>query len=94
MHLSLDAQRSALASLVQKLDLPVDHVERVSCGHSAQVESGARIKTFVPIVVAGRLRAELRRQRRAREVVEPEPSTRRACPGSVRIIPSFRSGSP
>jgi hypothetical protein len=60
-----DPPRTALESLAQELNVPVDEVERVYRAQVRAVEAGARIKNFVPVIVASRVRSELRKQRRS-----------------------------
>lgn len=60
-----DPQRSAIESLAKELGVPVEQVERVYRAQVRAVETGARIKNFVPVIVASRVRSELRRQRRS-----------------------------
>jgi len=61
-----ESRKAAVGSLARELDLPVEQVERVYAQESARIEADARIKTFVPVVVASRVRAELRRQQQNR----------------------------
>jgi len=61
---ALDPPRTAMESLALELDLPVEEVERVYRAEARAVEAGARIKSFVPVIVARRVRSELRRQQR------------------------------
>lgn len=60
-----DAPRAALESLAQELGVPFEQVERVYREESRAVEAGARIRNFVPVIVASRVRSELRRQQRS-----------------------------
>jgi hypothetical protein len=53
-----------MESLARELNVPVDEVERVYRAEARAVEAGARIKNFVPVIIASRVRSELRRQQR------------------------------
>jgi hypothetical protein len=61
---AFDPPRTAMESLALELDLPVEEVERVYRAEARAVEADARIKNFVPVIVARRVRSELRRQQR------------------------------
>jgi hypothetical protein len=63
---SSDALRTTVVNLAQEFDLPFDHVERLYFEQSSLIEKGARITTYVPVIVASRVRAELQRQRYSR----------------------------
>jgi len=63
-HRALDPPRTAMESLARELNVPVDEVERVYRAEARAVEAGARIKNFVPVIIASRVRSELRRQQR------------------------------
>ncbi len=56
-------QHAAVESLARELNLPFEQVERVYIEQVRQIEATARIKTFVGVIVANRVRAELRQQR-------------------------------
>jgi hypothetical protein len=60
-----DSSRLAMESLAQELDVPLEQVERVYRAETRAVEAGARIRNFVPVIVAGRVRSSLRKQRRS-----------------------------
>ena len=52
-----------IGSLARELDLPFEQVGRVFNEEAARIEATARIKTFVGVIVASRVRAALRQQR-------------------------------
>ena len=52
-------------SLARELELPFEQVKRVFKEEACKIEATARIKTFVGVIVASRVRTELRQQRRA-----------------------------
>jgi hypothetical protein len=62
---SIDPPRKAIESLAQELNVPVEQVERVYRAQARAVDAGARIKNFVPVIVASRVRSEIRRQQRS-----------------------------
>lgn len=55
----------AIESLARELDLPLEQVEKVYREQAAAIEADARIKQFVPVLVARRVRSELRREKTA-----------------------------
>ena len=61
---AIAADRAAVDALARELNLPVEQVERVYAAEASRIEAGARITTFVSVIVAGRVRSELRRQQR------------------------------
>lgn len=56
---------AVIDSLARELELPFEQVERVFNEEACKIEATARIKTYVGVIVASRVRTELRRQRRA-----------------------------
>jgi hypothetical protein len=54
--------QATIEALARELDLPFEQVASVYRRQVAALESGARIKNFVPILVSQRVRQELRRQ--------------------------------
>ena len=56
---------AAIDSLARELELPFEQVERVFNEEAGKIEATARSKTFVGVIVASRVRTELRQQRRA-----------------------------
>ena len=61
-------QHAVVESLARELDLPFEQVERVYIDQARQIEPNARIKTFVGVIVASRVRAELRKQQAVTEL--------------------------
>jgi hypothetical protein len=59
------SESTAIRSLARELDLPFERVERVFNEEAAKIEATARIKTFVGVIVASRVRAALRQQQPA-----------------------------
>jgi hypothetical protein len=55
-----EQQRSMVVALARELDLPVEQVTRVYEQEAASIDATARIRTFVPVLVASRVRARLR----------------------------------
>lgn len=58
------ADRAAVDALARELNLPVERVEAVYAAEASRIEADARIMTFVAVIIAGRVRSELRRQQR------------------------------
>jgi len=56
---------AVIDSLARELELPFEQVERVFNEEASKIEATARINTFVGVIVASRVRTELRQQRRA-----------------------------
>lgn len=48
--------------LARELKMPFEQVERVYLEEASRIEAAARIKSFLPVLLASRVRAELRRQ--------------------------------
>jgi len=65
-RVTTDSTHPIVLSLARELDLPPEHVARVYRDEASRIEAGARIKTFVSVIVASRVRAELRRQQSSR----------------------------
>ena len=63
-EVSIDPAIAAVKVLARELEMPVEQVERVYRAEASKIEAEARIWTFVPVIVASRVRAELLRQRR------------------------------
>jgi Protein of unknown function (DUF3562). len=61
-QVTADPANAIVRSLALELDMPAEHVAHVYRAEAVKIEAEARIKTFVPIIIAGRVRAELRRQ--------------------------------
>lgn len=61
-----DWPRAALESLAQELGVPIEQVESVYRKEASTFEATARIKHFVPVLIASHVRNELRRQQRRR----------------------------
>jgi len=61
------SKSAVIDSLARELDLPFDQVERVFDEETCKIEATARILTFVGVIVASRVRAELRQQKAATE---------------------------
>ncbi len=59
-------RRMAVDSLAREFEMPVELVERTYRDQASRIEAQARIKTFVPVVILNRVRAELRHHRRQR----------------------------
>jgi hypothetical protein len=55
-----EQQRSTVVALARELDLPVEQVTLVYEQEAASIDATARIRTFVPVLVASRVRARLR----------------------------------
>lgn len=62
VRVTTDPVPSVVHSLAREMHLAVEHVARVYRDEASRIESEARIKTFVPVIVTSRVRAELRRQ--------------------------------
>ena len=62
---AIAADRAAVEALARELNLPAEQVERVYAAEAARIEADARITTFVSVIVAGRVRSELRRLQRS-----------------------------
>jgi len=60
-------QHAVVESLARELNMPFEQVERVYTEQVRQIEATARIKTFVGVIVASRVRAELRQQQAVTE---------------------------
>jgi hypothetical protein len=58
--------QAALESLALELGVPLEQVERVYRKEASTLEATARIKHFVPVLVASHVRNALRRQQRGR----------------------------
>jgi len=65
-RVTTDSTHPIVLSLARELDLPPEHVARVYRDEASRIEAGARIKTFVSVIVTSRVRAELRRQQSSR----------------------------
>lgn len=61
-------QRAAADALARELNMPFEQVERVFNDELRRIEATVRIKTVVGVLVAGHVRAELRRPQRATEL--------------------------
>lgn len=59
-----DSPRAAVEALAHELCIPLEQVESVYRKQAAAIEASARIKNFVPLIVASRVRSELKRQQR------------------------------
>jgi hypothetical protein len=59
------SETAVIDSLARELVLPFEQVERAFNEEARKIEATARIKTFVGVIVASRVRAELRQQQRA-----------------------------
>jgi hypothetical protein len=55
---------AAMESLARELSVPLHLVEQACRRETAAIERDARIKHFVPVLVASRVRSELRRRQR------------------------------
>ena len=66
IRVTTEPVHSVVHSLARELNLPLEHVARVYRDEAAKIETEARIKTFVPVIVRSRVRAELRRQQSVR----------------------------
>jgi|APFre7841882724_1041349.scaffolds.fasta_scaffold252644_1 hypothetical protein len=58
------SDRAAVDALARELNLSVEQVEPVYAAEASRIEADARITTFVSVIVAGRVRSELRRLQR------------------------------
>jgi hypothetical protein len=58
-----DATQSAIASLAQETDLPVEAVKVLYCEVQARMEQTARIKTYLPVLTRRRVKELLQFQR-------------------------------
>jgi hypothetical protein len=58
------ASHRAVDALARELNLPFEYVERVYLDEASALQASARVKNFVPALVTGRTRAELRRRQR------------------------------
>lgn len=54
---------AVIDALAKELQIPVERVSGAYFEEISRLESGARIKTFVPVLAVGRVRNELRRRR-------------------------------
>jgi hypothetical protein len=61
---AMAADRAAVGALARELNLPVEQVEPVYAAEASRIEADARITTFVSVIIAGRVRSELRRLQR------------------------------
>lgn len=61
-QVTTDPANSVVHSLARELDVPLEHVARVYRAEAVKIEAEARIRTFLPVILARRVRAELRRQ--------------------------------
>jgi hypothetical protein len=55
---------AAIRSLASELQVPVDQVERAYLREARAIGAGARIKSYVAVLTASRVRSELRRRQR------------------------------
>jgi hypothetical protein len=62
-RLPADSHR-VVDGLARELNLPFEYVERVYLNEASTLEAGARLKSFVSVLVTSRTRAELRRRQR------------------------------
>lgn len=62
---SSSAYHSEVTTLAREFGLPVEQVARVYDEQARRIAANARITNFVPVIVNGRVRAELQRLRRA-----------------------------
>lgn len=58
------SDRAAVDALARELNLSVEQVEPVYAAEASRIGADARIMTFVSVIVAGRVRSELRRLQR------------------------------
>jgi hypothetical protein len=61
------SKNAVIDSLARELHLPFEQVERIFNEEARKIEATARIKTFVGVIVASRVRAELRQEQRVSE---------------------------
>ncbi len=61
-HCAGEVSRAAMESLARELSVPLEQVEEACRREAEALESDARIKNFVPVLVTSRVRSELRRR--------------------------------
>lgn len=61
-----EARNALVAQLARELQMSVEQVEQVYGEEASKIEADARIRTFVPVLVTARVKAELRRRKAGR----------------------------
>jgi hypothetical protein len=56
-----EARMDLVNMLARELEMSVEQVERIYGEEASKIEANARIRTFIPLLVTSRVRAEFRR---------------------------------